>query len=204
MNLDEITKVLTEIYNEPLINENPRHIVFWYDTEGEFIEDIDNINIQNVKTLKLTQNNYFKTRYILEKEDKTSNILIYANMPKPSPREDWLLDVLKYSIEFSTDKTTVTMRDLDIKDKSLIPIIKNYSKFFNNKERYTAFKKLDIDNYTEENVHIAVLSVLCKLSVLDFEEVTKVLLRGFLNKDNKHLENIKKIRGYRCFLGFMF
>lgn len=192
MNLDEITKVLTEIYKEPLINENPRHIVFWYDAEGEFIEDIDNINIQNVKTLKLTQNNYFKTRYILEKEDTTSNILIYANMPKPSPREDWLLDVLKYSIEFSTDKTTVTMRDLNIKDKSLTPIIKNYSKFFNNKERYSAFKKLDIDNYTEENVHIAVLSVLCKLSVLDFEEVTKVLLREFLNKDKKYLENIKK------------
>ena len=107
MNLDEITKVLTEIYKEPLINESPRHIVFWYDAEGEFIEDIDNINLQNVRTLKLTQNNYFKTRYILEKEDTTSNILIYANMPKPSPREDWLLDVLKYSIEFSTDKTTV-------------------------------------------------------------------------------------------------
>ena len=129
MNLDEITKVLIEIYNEPLINENPRHIVFWYDSEGE------------------------------------------------------LLDVLKYSIEFSTDKTTVTMRDLNIKDKSLTPIIKNYSKFFNNKERYSAFKKLDIYNYTEENIHIAVLSVLCKLSVLDFEEVTKVLLREFLNKD---------------------
>ena len=124
MNFDEITKVLTEIYNEPLINENPRHIVFWYDAEGEFIEDIDNINIQNVRTLKLTQNNYFKTRYILEKEDKTSNILIYANMPKPSPREDWLLDVLKYSIEFSTDKTTVTMRDLNIKDKLEVYTIK--------------------------------------------------------------------------------
>ena len=41
MNLDEITKVLTEIYNEPLVNENPRHIVFWYDAEGEFIEDIE-------------------------------------------------------------------------------------------------------------------------------------------------------------------
>lgn len=192
MNLDEITKVLSEIYNELLINENPRHIVFWYDAEGEFVEDIDNINLQNVRTLKLTPNNYFKTRYILEKEDLNSNILIYANMPKPAPREDWLLDVLKYSVEFSTDKTTVTMRDLNITDKSLTPVIKNYSKFFNNKDRYTTFKKLDIGDYTEDNIHIAVLSALCKLSVPDFEEVTKVLLKEFLNKDKKYLESIEK------------
>ena len=162
MNLDEITKVLTEIYNEPPKNANPRHIIFWYDAEGEFVEDIDNINLQNVRTLKLTPNNYFKTRYILEKEDQTSNILIYANMPKPAPREDWLLDILKYSVEFTTDKTTVTMRDLNINDNSLTPVVKSYSKFFNNKERYAAFKKLDIDTYTEENIHIAVLSALCK------------------------------------------
>ena len=92
---------------------------------------------------------------------------------------------IKAHIDFDID-------DLNIKEKSLTHIIKNYSKFFNNKERYSAFKKLDIDNYTEENIHIAVLSVLCKLSVLDFEEVTKVLLREFLNKDKRYLENIKK------------
>ena len=40
MNLDEISRVLNDIYKEPLKYENKRHIVFWYDAKGEFVEDI--------------------------------------------------------------------------------------------------------------------------------------------------------------------
>ncbi|MDO7203434.1 hypothetical protein Q5M85_03520 [Paraclostridium bifermentans] len=69
------------------------------------------------------------------------------------------------------------MRDLNIKEASLIPIIKSYSKFFNNKERYAAFKKYNIDEYTEDSIHIGVLSALCKLPNPNFEEVTKNTIR---------------------------
>ena len=93
MNLEEVIKVLNDIYKEPLQYEKKRHIVFWYDAEGEFLEDIDTLELENVRLLKLTNNNYFYIRYELEKVDTTSNILIYANMEKPSPRENWLLDI---------------------------------------------------------------------------------------------------------------
>ena len=199
MNLDEISRVLNDIYKEPLKYENKRHIVFWYDTDKEFSEDIDTLALDNVRILKLTNNNYFWIRYELEKVDTISNILIYADMPKPNPRENWLLDIYKYSVEFSTDKTTVIMRDLNIKDVSLSPIIKKYTKFFNNKERYAAFKKFNIDEYTEDNIHIAVLSVLCKLSLPNFEEVTKVLLKESLSEDKKYKTNIEKFADMEVF-----
>lgn len=192
MNLDEISKVLKDIYKEPLKNENKRHIVFWYDGDKEFLEDIDTLALEDVRLLKLTNNNYFYIRYELEKVDTTSNILIYAPMEKPSPRENWLLDIYKYSVEFSTDKATVIMRDLNIKEPSLNSVIKKYFKFFNSKERYAAFKKFNIDEFTEENIHIAVLSVLCKLSIPNFEEVIKVLLKESLREDKKYKENIEK------------
>lgn len=192
MNLDEVTKVLNDIYKEPLKYENKRHIVFWYDGEGEFLEDIDTLELEDVRILKLTNNNYFYIKYELEKVDTTSNILIYAPMEKPNPRENWLLDIYKYSVEFSTDKTTVIMRDLNIKDSALSSVIKKYAKFFNNKDRYAVFKKFNIEEYSEDNIHIAVLSVLCKLSVPDFEEVTKVLLKEHLSEDKKFKENIEK------------
>ena len=66
MNLDEVTKVLNDIYKQPLLNEKKRHIVFWYDTDSEFIDDIDNLNLDNVRILKLNNNNYFYIRYELE------------------------------------------------------------------------------------------------------------------------------------------
>lgn len=199
MNLDEISRVLNDIYKEPLKYENKRHIVFWYDTDKEFSEDIDTLALDNVRILKLTNNNYFWIRYELEKVDTMSNILIYADMPKPNPRENWLLDIYKYSVEFSTDKTTVIMRDLNIKDVSLSPIIKKYTKFFNNKERYAAFKKFNIDEHTEDNIHIAVLSVLCKLSLPNFEEVTKVLLKESLSEDKKYKTSIEKFADMEVF-----
>ncbi len=141
MNLEEITNVINDIYKKPL-HEKKRHIVFWYDEDSEFIDDIDILNLENIRILKLNENNYFYIRYELEKVDTESNILIYANMKKPNPRENWLLDIYKYSTEFSTDKTTVLMRDLNINDESLKPLFKYYSKFFNNKERYLLFKKI--------------------------------------------------------------
>lgn len=199
MNLEEVIKVLNDIYKEPLQYEKKRHIVFWYDAEGEFLEDIDTLELENVRLLKLTNNNYFYIRYELEKVDTTSNILIYANMEKPSPRENWLLDIYKYSVEFSTDKTTVMMRDLNIKDPSLKPVLKKYSKFFSNKERYAAFKRFYMEEYTEDNIHIAVLSVLCKLSIPNFEEVTKVLLKEYLSEDKRYKDNIEKFGDMNAF-----
>lgn len=198
MNLNEVIKTLNDIYNSPLINNN-RHIVFWYDGKGEFVEDIDNIELEDVRVLKLTNNNYFYIRYELEKVDTTSNILIYANMEKPIPRKNWLLDILKYSVEFSTDKTTVIMRDFNVSDSSLSPIFEMYSKFFNNKERYQAFKKYNIKEYNEDIVNIAVLSVLCKLPNPDFEGVVKTLIKETLSDENKYAEAISKFGNTEVF-----
>ena len=198
MNLEEITNVINDIYKKPL-HEKKRHIVFWYDEDSEFINDIDILNLENIRILKLNENNYFYIRYELEKVDTESNILIYANMKKPNPRENWLLDIYKYSTEFSTDKTTVLMRDLNINDESLKPLFKYYSKFFNNKERYLLFKKYNIEEYTEEIVHIAVLSALCKLSTPDFEEVTKIILKEALTKEKKQIDTIKKFGDMEAF-----
>lgn len=199
MNLEEVTRVLNDIYKEPLLYEKKRHIVFWYDEESEFVEDIDTLQLDNVRLLKLDNNNYFYIRYELEKVDTESNILIYANMQKPNPRENWLLDIYKYSIEFSTDKTTVLMRDLNIKDPSLSNILKSYSKFFGSKDRYAIFKKYDIQEYTEDMIHIAVLSSLAKLTNPDFEEVAKRVLKEILNEDKKYIDNIEKFGNVDAF-----
>ena len=65
-------------------------------------------------------------------------------MEKPKSSEDWLIDILKYSTEFSTDKITVLMRELQVEDISLREVFQSYSNFFNNKERYNIFKKYNI------------------------------------------------------------
>lgn len=192
MNLKEVNQVLQDIFNKELTDGKKRHVVFWYDEEGAFVEDIDDLQLEPIRVWKLTENNLFATKYELEKQDPNSHFLIYANRAKPAPKEDWLLDVYQYSTEFATDKITVIMRDLGVTNDSLRPVFKKYRKFFNNKERYALFQSYHIQEYTEEMVDIAVLSALCKNHLHHLDDVIKVLFRELTSENQKAWENIQK------------
>lgn len=192
MNLVEIKKILDENFNKEPSNGTQRNIIFWYDEEAEFIEDIVELELDNAKVIHLDGNSFY-IKYLLEKEDLNSNYLIYSSNPKPIPRENYLLDIEKYSGAFSTDKATVIMRDLGVRDESLRNVFKKYIKFFGSKERYRKFSSYNISNYTEENVHIAILSSLCKLQIPDIQQVVKALLiEESKDEKNKYLEEINK------------
>ena len=55
-----------------------RKLVFWYDDKAEFEEDIDSVELDNAKVYKLEKDNQFYTKYFLEREDTTTNYLIYG------------------------------------------------------------------------------------------------------------------------------
>ena len=198
MNLDEIRKVLNNMFEKPTY-EKKRHIVFWYDEEAGFTEYIDELNLENARIIKLTENNFFYVRYEIEKVDTESNILIYTNMNKPTPKENWLLDIYKYSMEFSTEKTVVIMRDFNVNDVSLIKLFKEYSKFFENKERYKTLKSYNIKEFTEETMHIAIMSAICKLSISNFEELLRVLFKDLLENKKNYYESIEKFGNIDAF-----
>lgn len=192
MNLQEIRNFLKELFSKPLDNGKKRHIVFWYDENEDFIDEIDDFDLEGMKAIKLTENNTFWIKHYIEKEDETSNILIYSNIKKPDPHEDWLYDIFSYSQEFSTDRATVIMRELKVMDSLLKPEFETYNVFFKNKERISGFKNLGIQDYTKEKVHIGVLAVLTKVKVMDIEEIIKAIFKDYLDGSNKIYEDIKK------------
>lgn len=192
MNLQEIRNFLKDLFSKTLGDGKKRNIVFWYDENEDFVEEIDSFDLEDVKVIKLTEKNAFYTKYYIEKEDTLSNILVYSNMKKPEPSGDWLYDIFCYSEEFSTDRATVIMRELGVTNYALKEEFKRYNTFFKNKERITAFKNLNIVDFTEEKVHMAVLSVLTKTKIMDFEEILKNLIKDYLDEDHKLYENIIK------------
>lgn len=198
MNLDEIRKVLNDMFEKPTY-EKKRHIVFWYDEEAGFTEYIDELNLENARIIKLTENNFFYVRYEIEKVDTDSNILIYTNVNKPTAKENWLLDIYKYSMEFSTEKTVVIMRDFNVNDVSLAKLFKEYSKFFENKERYKTLKSYNIKEFSEETMHIGIMSAICKLSIPNFEELLRVLFKDLLENKKNYYEDIEKFGNINAF-----
>lgn len=171
--------------------ENTRKLVFWYDEKGEFAEDIDGIELANAKVYKLEQGNQFYTKYFLEKEDTTTNYLIYAPFPKPPVVENHLEDTMLYSKRFYADRASLLAVDLGI-DEKYKPIIEKHIKYFANKDRVQRFYDLEIENFNEENILIGLMSAVCKTRTCTFDEVIRVLFTDDMLEDNKYIADFQK------------
>lgn len=187
MNLEDIQNVLEDNFKKSPGKGKKRHVIFWFDVNGDFADDIDDFKINNAKIWKLNENNNFKTKYQLEIEDKDSNYLIYSSNPRPRNKENWLLDTIKYSQEFSADKITLIMRDFGVEDERLRSAFKKYKKFFNNKIRYNRLKDYDIQNFDQVKLDEVIFSAFCKLKTPDIEAATRELLMESLAEDTNDI-----------------
>ena len=62
-----------------LLSGTDRKIVFWYDDDGAYEEDIEQLELApGNKKWVLTTDNWFETKLLLEVQDTTSNYLVYA------------------------------------------------------------------------------------------------------------------------------
>jgi len=192
MNVNEVHRLLQEQFQKELTNGRRRHIVFWYDEDEEFVNDIDEIDLEGVRIWKVTDHNLFATTFELEKNDTTSHFLLYSVRPKPSPDEDWLYDQYKLGQEFTTDKLTIIMREVGITDDRLKEVFRKYKTFFNNKARVQAFRKHQVTTYTEETIDITVLAALCKSPTNTLDDIIRTLMHKEKESDDKAWENILK------------
>ncbi len=186
LNLKQIVDKLNTEFTE-----EHRKLVFWYDDKGDFAEDIDSVELTNAKVYKLTKDNQFYTKYFLEKEDTSTNYLIYAPFPKPPVTENHLEDTMLYSKRFYADRASLLSVDLGIEEKYK-PIIEKHIKFFGNKERLQRFYDLEIENFNEENILTGIMSAVCRTRTNSFDEVIRVLITEDNLTDNKYLEEFAK------------
>ena len=182
-------KQIEDKLNHELKGDN-RKLIFWYDNKKEFVDDIENLKLENVKIHYLTPTNLFMTKVLLERQDKESNYLIYAPFEKPENRENHLADIILYSKEFYADRVSLLAVDLGI-DAVYKPVLEKYIKFFNAKDRTKRFYDLEVDNYNEETIEVALLAALTRSKVANFEEVVRAVLSEGLS-NNKYLEEFHK------------
>ena len=186
LNLKQITDKLNSEFTGEV-----RKLVFWYDANAEFKDDIDTLVLDNAKVLHLEADNQFYIKFFLECVDKETNYLVYAPFAKPAIRENHLADTIRYSKEFFADRASLLTLDLGI-DERYKPVIQHYIKFFAAKDRTQKFYDLEIETFNRSTIEVALMSVLCKSKTASFEEVVRCILTddGFL--DNKYLAEFAK------------
>lgn len=201
MEKDKIKEILDQRFS--LVPEFPkkRHIIFWYDPDKAFKDIIPELEIDNVKIIvlekitnrkgELISKNIFDTKYTLEYRDLESNYLIYSEYPRPEDRENYLIDIERYSEFFVADKSAMIMEEFNFyrRDFRLNQVIREHLDFFGSKERKEKLNKL-IDNpetIRENDLKLAILAVTVNSKVVDIQEIIKSIIL-----DRSKLEAVEK------------
>lgn len=200
MSLEVVKNSLIEKFNKPLEDFYNRRIVFWQDEDSEFVDSVDELELENVKIIKATETNNFEIKKLLTKDDLDSDYLVYNNIKYNNNEEDnWLLDIQLYSEEFSADYFSIKMSELNIA-RNLKSTIRQYKKFLENKERVATLSNMGRKYTSQFDLITDITSVLCGLKEGSSQGVIKAVLSSGMDiATNECLVNIKKFGNMGAF-----
>ena len=193
MDIAEIVQELNRRFALPLKEYYERHIIFWHDPEGEFAEEIDTLQLDNAKVLKLTGKNQFLTKKILSHDDLESNYLVYVPFDYESLEDNWLLDIEIASGSFRADLISMWMDEAKIPDElSYRKLLKQYRKFFNARERRQQFINVCEGEYTQSKIMLGMMAVLVKSKSIEVGDILRaVFTAGTVMEENEAYQKLE-------------
>lgn len=116
-------------------------IVFWHDPDAQYTEDLDGLDLPDVQTIRVANNEYGIKHRIL-RDEATAKFLIYRAGLIPTGTDNWLLDLeLAYGI-FTADRASLVAQDLGLTVDGIAEALRDHEKFFNATKRTDSLKSL--------------------------------------------------------------
>ena len=103
-------------------------ILFWYDEEGTQKQSFEKYDNPDVEKLKI-ENNEFALRHQILKADTSTRFLVYSPSPKPTDRDNWLLDLNLQHLVFATNQAAMVIQELGI-DPALESVVDRHIDFW--------------------------------------------------------------------------
>jgi len=175
MNLTEIKKSLDQLFAKQPRAGARRNIIFWYDEGIRFAEGVKDMTLESAEIIWLDENNMFATKLYIERTKPGGNILVYSKMAQPKIEDNYLADTVKYSQTFSADEVSLILLNYGM-GSDLKSTVAKYTKFFSLKKCYKLFDTYSYDTYSENKIHLGVLSALCKLQHPNLDNVVRTLI----------------------------
>lgn len=191
INLQQIEEKLNQLFPD----YGQRKIVFWFDPNQDFLNDIHSLAIQNAKIYQLDHQAQFKAKRRLEFEDPESNYLVYTPFARwhDKDEDNHLLSVLKYSEEFRADKMAILMNELHIPAKFQETMVK-YGAFFNAKDRQKRFGEFSnkVTKMSLEKIELSIMAVLLKSSSNRLNDILREVLKRLAEGEKNPLIELDK------------
>ncbi|WP_353097050.1 BREX-1 system phosphatase PglZ type A [Tissierella praeacuta] len=186
MDLEEILKDLQMRFKEPYPEFYNRRIIFWMDGDKEFKDEIDNLEIPNVKIIKMSENNKFRVKKLLSFDDQESDFLVYCPLIFNEIEDNWINDIVRYSEEFRSDFVSIQIEEMNLSDIIAIrKAVKDYKKFFNAKARRELIKKKASKIKNTAHLELAIMGGIAGCEMQPGLIIREVLKAGIENNQNK-------------------
>ena len=192
MAIEDIKKELEQRFAEPLDEFYKRRIIFWNDEDGDFKEELVDLELSNAKVLMLDDTNQFSAKKLLSSDDQDSNYLVY-NPLIVDPEHDWFLDIKLYSDEYRADQTSRWMQDMHIANTpELRNEVKYYKGFFNAASRRKLISNFDGAIDKKSSLYMSILSAICGTKERTPESIIKSVILAGTDLENSIKMNLLK------------
>jgi uncharacterized protein (TIGR02687 family) len=132
---------VNERIQQALLKLFERHrIVFWYDAKRELRSDFASLELEGIRKIELT-NNEFGVKHRMLREEPEHKFLLYREGPQPDDLENWLLDVQLAQGEFRTDQVGIWLSELEL-GLEFSDVVQAHTEFFQAVKRKEALKRL--------------------------------------------------------------
>jgi len=174
---DEVLELLKDTLKGAFTRDNEkerkRKIIFWYDSKEEYLDFVNELDLEDTEVIKY-DNNSFWIRYHIEKEELNKNIIIYLPFDRKKGIDNDLLDLETSNSDllFNPDSTTMRLKNLGLTEDCR-NVINKYAKFFANKKREKEFKNFDIEDKNNDVTRVKFhKETVSPTSLLEFIEKT--------------------------------
>ncbi len=152
-----------------------RRVVFWHDPEGQYAADLDSLDLPEIETIRVA-NDEFAVKNRLLHDEPEGKFLVYRSGQVPSGIGDWLLDLeLAYGV-FTADRTALVAQDLGLVGKGIDEVVQAHEKFFNAAKRVQSLRALLSPEDDAARLRAKISAVLLSQREHSLLEITRTLL----------------------------
>lgn len=178
MNIDQLKRGLEQAF----FKEDNR-LVFWYDPEQSFSDDLSELNLSEVNIINMASESALGVKLKLELDDVGGRYLLYFPYPEPDVEKDWLLDMKLYSRSFYADRFSIIFNELGLHTASLREHLAKRDKFLASKARLASLQKFVTSDFSEADLDLAMVAVVVKAEGNDIHHILLAMAEEAVGED---------------------
>ncbi|MDO4746802.1 MAG: BREX-1 system phosphatase PglZ type A [Candidatus Saccharibacteria bacterium] len=190
---DEILKYLNDQLAKPLRPGEPRHILIWYDEDGQNAEYLSDLASDNLEVIVYDDNPMFIENHIANLAPGV-NVLVYSDKTHDNRETNPLiaLEMRNPSGVFIPDEINLDINTLGLAQHHRSVVERN-KRFFKNKARIDKIKTYLPDNPTSDELSYAFLATNFDADSIRKDRLLVAVFRSFMQNPTEFVKNLKFI-----------